>query len=1043
MKYAELHCISNFTFLRGASHPEELIQTAKKLNYEALAITDECSLSGIVRAHVAAKKFNIKLIIGTEIKLDDELSLVFLVQNKKGYENLSNLITHGRRAGKKGEYILTRKDISNGIPGCCVLWHPKTLEKNDGIWLSKIFGNNLWISIRKLANSSDNYQMYKSINLAQQLNVPSVATGNVHMHKRNRRYLQDVLTSIRLRIPLVKIGYRLHQNGECHLRTINNIQSLYPREIIDETVNIANMCSFTLEDLNYQYPNEVTPQKKGAGEHLAQLSKQGLINRFKKLKKPIPKKVISMMNHEISLIRELKYEHYFLTVNDIVHFAKKNNILCQGRGSAANSVVCFALGITEVDPSKSQLLFERFISKERKEPPDIDVDFEHDRREEVIQYIYRKYGPERAALTAAVVTYRIKSAIRDVSKTLDIKTEKIDKLLKIAPYVWWNEYNREEHLRESGFNPNLPSTKQLIKLTELLIGFPRHLSQHVGGFVISEEPLSSLVPIENTIKKQSSESDTKQSRSNHIPVNRTIIQWDKNDLDALNILKIDILSLGMLSVINRSLSLISHVKKKSFGIDDIPQDDTRVYEMISKADTIGIFQIESRAQMSMLPRLKPKNFYDLVIQIAIVRPGPIQGGMVHPYLKRRQGIDPVTYPSPAIKKVLERTLGIPIFQEQVMQIAITAAGFSPGEADQLRRSISGWRSRINLEKFKERLTVGMLKRGYSSKFAQKVFNQILGFGEYGFPESHAASFALLVYASAWLKYHHPAIFLTALLNSQPMGFYAPAQLIQDARRHNVTIKPVDAMISEWDSTLETTNKNAKINVRLGLRLIKGLSKKGAYKLIERRSKKYFKTKKALLYAAQLSRQDMQLLAASDALLSPDIDRRSAIWLVTGIEKPIPIFYESVQKNDKVKFNPLSEGENIYADYKSIGLTLRSHPLKLLRPQLDSLKAKCALHIKNLKKTEKTRAIGIVINRQRPSSGKGVLFITLEDETGFANIIVWPKIADKYRRPLLGSQLMLVEGYVQKENEIVHLIANHVEDHSELLGDLISKSRDFH
>ncbi len=1040
MRYAELHCISNFTFLRGASHPGELIKKANELGYDALAITDECSLSGVVRAHIEAKSLDIKLIIGSEIKLNDDLNLVFLIQNIRGYENLSQLITRGRRAAQKGSYKLTRSDIANGLAGCIVLWHPQELNRKDGIWLAKTFPNKIWISVRKLANSSDNYQMYRSINFAKQINLPCVATGYVHMHEPNRQQLQDVLTAIRLGTSVAKVGYRLHQNGEHHLRHTGAIETLYPKKLIEESITIADTCSFSLDDLQYKYPNEVVPKNKKAGEYLHALAKKGLINRFQKLGQSVPKKVIAMMNHEISLISELRYEHYFLTVHDIVNFAKTKGILCQGRGSAANSVVCFALGITEVDPSKSELLFERFISKERSEPPDIDVDFEHNRREEVIQYIYKKYGRDRAALTATVVTYRMKSAIRDIGKSLDIKIEKIEKLIKTEPSSWWGKSEKTKIFKKSGFNPNAPSTKKLIELVELIIGFPRHLSQHVGGFVISHRPLSLLVPIENTAMMKFP-NKLKEFESNDTQANRTIIQWDKNDLDALNILKIDILSLGMLSVISQSLELISNLRKTKFELEDIPQDDTNVYNMISKADTLGIFQIESRAQMTMLPRLKPKNFYDLVIQIAIVRPGPIQGGMVHPYLRRRQGIEKISYPSLIVKKILERTLGVPIFQEQVMQIAITAAGFSPGEADQLRRSISGWRSRSHLDNFRTRLRKGMQTRGYDQQFITQVFNQILGFGEYGFPESHAASFALLVYASAWLKYHYPSTFLTALLNSQPMGFYAPSQLIQDARKHNVVVEPADVLVSDWDSTLELKSSGKVKAVRLGLRIIKGLSKKGAYKLIYARNKDNVKTIRSLLNKAQLSSLDLESLAAADTLSSSN-NRRTAMWLVSGIEKSIPLFKNECHKDDKVYLKPLTEGENIIADYKSVGFTLRNHPLKLIRPSLTRLGTICANSIKHVH-TKNIRISGIVISRQKPSSAKGVLFITLEDETGFANIIVWPKVAIKFHQLLRVSQLMIVEGYIQKENEVIHIIANRIEDHSKLLGKLVTKSRDFH
>ncbi len=1044
MEYAELHCVSNFTFLRGASHPEELVQFAAKLKYESIAITDECSLAGIVRAHIAAKKYQIKLIVGSEITLSDGLSLVLLAKNKTGYENLSKLITHGRRKTHKGQYYLTRNDIAQGIPDCIVLWHPKILNQKDGVWLSEIFPNMVWVSVRNLANSRAKNQINKLIRFANKLSLPCLATGNVHMHTRERRHLQDTVTAIRLGLPLSDLGYHLNQNGEHHLRCIKYIASIYPQSLIKETINVSKLCNFSIDELQYKYPNEAIPNQRGTADHLSHLTKKGLKDRFKKLNKNIPKNIIEIMNHEISLIRELRYEHYFLTVYDIVKFAKEKGILCQGRGSAANSVVCFALGITEVDPTRSQLLFERFISKERKEPPDIDIDFEHNRREEVIQYIYQKYGKERAALTAAVVTYRIKSAIRDVGRALKIKNHKIDKLLSVNPHLWWEKSDTNKHLQLSGLDPESLTTKNLIKIVKSLIGFPRHLSQHVGGFVISQEPLHMLVPIENTIVLEKKKDNKKEvENSQYLEVGRTIIQWDKNDLDALNILKIDILALGILSVITESLNLISQKKNKSFKLTDIPPEDPKVYEMIKRADTVGVFQVESRAQMSMLPRLRPNNFYDLVIQIAIVRPGPIQGGMVHPYLKRRQGVDPITYPSLAIKNVLERTLGVPIFQEQIMQIAITAAGFSPGEADQLRRSISGWRSKGNLSQLRKRLIKGMYDRGYDQNFSNQVFNQILGFGEYGFPESHAASFALLVYASAWLKCHEPASFLVALLNSQPMGFYAPAQLIQDAQRHNVNVKPPNLLLSNWDCSLESNKRQQKTTVRLGLRMIKGLSKSGAQHLLKIRKEKKTLSHKELLIAARLSSKDMKALAQADALSLPDGNRRSALWLVSGIKNPIPIFENQPSEDDKAELPELTEGENIVADYETIGTSLRNHPLKLLRNDLVALRTITASHIKTNPNGKIVRTSGIVINRQRPSSGKGVIFITLEDETGLINVIFWPKIVQRYQRTILTSKLMLVEGFTQKESEVINIIARHTEDHSALLGNLNSKSRDFH
>jgi error-prone DNA polymerase len=1058
--YAELHCISNFTFLRGASHPEELAQCAAALGYTALAITDECSIAGVVRAHVAAKKAGLKLLIGSEFRLDDGLRFVLLAQNREGYANLCQLITLGRRAASKGNYHLTRDDLAQGVTNCLALWLPDmgadtasvttaspdtasfntasfntasfntasintaAFDEQAASWLAGCFPDRLWIAIERLARSGERARLGALRKLGQRLALPCVATGDAHMHIRERRMLQDTLTAIRLRKPVSRVGHDLYPSGERHLRRRETLERIYPPELLAETVHIARRCDFSLDSLRYEYPDEIVPPGQAPSQYLRQLVETGLTWRFPS---GITAKVRTLIEHELTLISELRYEPYFLTVYDIVRFARSQGILCQGRGSAANSAVCYALGITEVDPARMAMLFERFISKERNEPPDIDVDFEHERREEVIQYIYNKYSRERAALAATVVTYRAKSAFRDIGKALGLNLEQVDRISK--NFAWWDrKTQRADRLKEAGFDPDSPVIGRLITLTETMSGFPRHLSQHVGGFVISRGSLSQLVPVENAAMKD-----------------RSVIQWDKNDLDSLGLLKIDILALGMLSAIRRALVLISQLRGKPFSLSDVPAEDPKVYEMIMRADTIGVFQIESRAQMSMLPRLRPKCFYDLVIEVAIVRPGPIQGGMVHPYLRRRQGIDPVTYPSEKVRNVLERTLGVPIFQEQVMQLAVVAAGFTPGEADHLRRSMAAWRRKGGLESFEEKLISGMRKRGYSETFAKQIFQQILGFGEYGFPESHSASFALLVYVSCWLKHHEPAAFTCALLNSQPMGFYAPSQLVQDAQRHSVEVRPVDILCSEWLSTLERVqgDANSQPALRLGFRMVKGLSKAGAQRLIETRLHMHGEPVEELLLAAKLSRRDMECLAAADALAATTGHRHNAAWTVAGIETRPPILANAPIREQLVDLPAPTEGENVVADYASLGLTLGRHPLELLRLELRKHRILTAEEIRRIPHGSQTRVAGIVTCRQRPGTASGVVFVTLEDETGFINVVVWGRSAVAQRRTLLGAQLMAVHGHIEREGEVIHLVAGKLVDYTHLLNNLITRSRNFH
>jgi DNA-directed DNA polymerase III PolC len=1382
--YVELHTLSNFSFLRGASQPEELIAQAKGLDYRGLALTDECSLAGVVRAHVAAKQLGLPLIIGTELACIDELKLVVLATDRASYGAMSRLISRARRAAAKGRYSLKRADLEDALDGCLIIWLPRAgralqqRQEEDGRWLRERFSGRLWIGVELLTGGFDMRRLEQLDTLGKALELPRVAAGDVHMHRRSRRALQDVLTAIRLGKPLHAAGYAVFPNGERCLRPLQRLRELYPAPHLAQTLEIAERCSFTLDELRYEYPEEIVPAGATPTSHLRALTMQGCAQRWPA---GAPPAVRENIEHELRLIAELKFEPFFLTVHDIVQHARSERILCQGRGSAANSTVCYCLGITEVDPSRMAMLFERFISKERNEPPDIDVDFEHERREEVIQYIYGKYGRERAALAATVICYRPRSALRDVGKALGLDLAQVDKLAR--GMQWWDgQCIDPDRIRASGFDPDDPVIARLIALAAEILGFPRHLSQHVGGFVIARGRLDELVPIENAAMPD-----------------RTVIEWDKDDLDALGLLKVDVLGLGMLSAIRRAFQLINNFGGSpavagELALATVPGEDKAVYEMICRADTVGVFQIESRAQMAMLPRLRPQNYYDLVIEVAIVRPGPIQGEMVHPYLRRRSGAEAVTYPSEKVKAVLERTLGVPIFQEQVMQLAIVAAGFSPGEADGLRRAMAAWKRKGGLEPFQRQLLDGMRERGYPESFAHQIFNQILGFGEYGFPEcvvgetrvvdadtgrwltidevirgqarldntlacdddmhlrkrkvlrvmrsgvkpvlrlrtalgheiiataehpfmtmtgwrqlgklkigdhvatarsirvqgrrrwlrhqvlvladliaegrakqlpsivfelcdsnialllarlwegdgsfsmkrhasydtasrqlalqvqylllrlgivarlyrrrrlykgrelehhvvtvtgeerlcrfwqhvgrrfldprkkelsrllalpgngrmsrdiipaevrsiirrerkrqgltwneigrmtglgmreiqghgagkigfrrhvidrlatalgsvdllrlsqsdlywdrivkieaigsretydlqiegnrnfladhfvvhnSHAASFALLVYTSAWLKHYEPAAFCAALINSQPMGFYAPAQLVRDARSHGVEVRPVDVASSDWDCTLER-RADGRPALRLGLRLVKHLSREGAARLLAARAVKAFDTTADLAERGKLDRRDLTALAAAAALAGLAGHRHRAVWQVSGVERTLPLLpSDTVQQEGIPLLRAPREGQDIIADYGSTGLTLRRHPLCLLR---EKLRQRGVLPMQDLwDQPNGTKVItaGLVITRQRPGSAGGVTFVTMEDETGYVNLIVWNNVAVAQRAPLLESRLLEVQGKLQREGDVQHVIAQRLTNLSAMLGDLTVASRNFH
>jgi error-prone DNA polymerase len=1057
--YAELHCLSNYSFLRGASDPEELVHRADELGYAALALTDECSVAGIVRAHGAAKDLKVRLIVGSEITLADGLKLVLLVANLRGYETLCELITKARRAAPKGEYRLERADFPEAIEGLEALWVPDdAAAEEQGAWVARTFAQHAWIAVELHRGPDDAARIAQLEAMGAKLGLRCIAAGDVHMHARDRRKLQDVMTAIRVQRPLHQAGRALKPNGERYLRSIGRLSAIYPARLLAATRDVAARCTFSLSEIRYEYPDELVPRGETPTTHLRKLTYAGMARRYPQ---GAPRSVIDGVEHELKLIQELAYEPFFLTVNDIVEFARGEKILCQGRGSAANSSVCYCLGITEVDPGRMSVLFERFISKERNEPPDIDVDFEHQRREEVIQYIYRKYGRERAALTAVVITYQPKSALRDVGKALGLSLDQVDLLAKSM--AWWDDRAAmRKRLAEAGFDLDNRVVHEVIEMTQQIVGFPRHLSQHPGGFVIDNRRLSRLVPIENASMPD-----------------RTVIQWDKDDLDAMGLLKVDVLGLGMLSCIRRAIDLVNGYKSKPgtdpnfvdqheqgeyrpLELGSVPSEDSRVYEMISRGDTIGVFQIESRAQMAMLPRLKPQCFYDLVIEVAIVRPGPIMGGMVHPYLRRREGKEPVSYASEDVKRVLERTMGVSIFQEQVMQLAVVAAGFTPGEADQLRRAMASWRRRGGIEPFRDKLVNGMLERGYEREFAEQIYQQIQGFGEYGFPESHAASFALLVYVSSWLKCHEPAAFAGALLNSQPLGFYSPSSIVQDAKRHGVEVRPVDVTVSEWECTLERREIGDRpqfpvraeahfppgncglspISLRLGFNMIKGLKQDSAQRIVQARARAPFASTEDLARRAHLDKADLSALAAADALASLAGHRRAALWSTLGVDEPMRLAMPAAHETSPALAVP-TEADDIVGDYASLGLTLRRHPLALLRERLRKRRIRSATELAQARNGQLIRVAGLVTCRQRPATASGVIFVTLEDETGYMNLIVWNDLADRQRRELLGARLLAVQGEVQKQGSIVHVLARRLEDMTPLLGRLATASRDFH
>jgi len=1066
--YAELHCLSAFSFQRGASIAPELFERAKQQGYTALAITDEGSLAGIVRALEASERFDVKLIVGSEVQVEGGPKLVLLVEDGAGYAALCQLLTRARRRAPKGEYRLLPEDFT-ATNGLLALWVPGSgLDDAQARWTADTFPGRTWLAVELHRGPDDDARLQQLREAGARLGLPLVAAGDVHMHARGRRALQDTMTAIRHHVTVAEAGHRLFPNGERHLRSRRALAAIYPADLLAETVRIAGRCHFSLRDLQYQYPHELVPPGHDAASWLRHLVEEGARWRWPEGES---EKARGLIEKELKLVGKKRYESYFLTVHDIVRFARSQHILCQGRGSAANSVICYTLGVTEIDPARMNMLFERFISEERNEPPDIDIDFEHERREEVLQYVFNRYGRERAALTAVATQYRGRGAVRDVGRALGLPTDVVAELASTMDR-WGGHAPIAEHLRERGFDPDSPVLRQVIALTAELIGMPRHLSQHPGGFVISEHPLHTLVPVENAAMDD-----------------RTVIQWDKDDLDEVGLMKVDCLALGMLTAVRKTLDLLRASGRRDLTVGDIPKEDPATYEMISRADTIGVFQIESRAQMAMLPRLRPKEFYDLVIQIAIVRPGPIQGDMVNPYLLRRTGKEPIDYPTGALKAVLERTLGVPLFQEQVMQIAMVAAGYKGGEADQLRRSMAAWKRRGGLEPHRQKLTEGMLRNGYTLEYAERIFEQIKGFGDYGFPESHAASFALVAYTSSWLKCHEPAAFACALINSWPMGFYSPDQILQDARRHGIRTLPVDARYSGWDCSLEdetpplsvgaasaaivnrrrqpiirsrlkpllqsdTSHAAADASVqdtaeqpaiRLGLRMVRGFPPEAAARIEAARARQPFTGVADLCARADLDRREQSLLADAGALRGLAGHRHRARWEITGVEPQLPLFADSPAKadNDRVVLPLPSAGEDVHADYAMLGTTLGRHPLAMLRKALSARRCRRSGEVAQLPHGRTVRVAGLVTLRQRPQTASGVIFMTLEDEDGMTNVVVWRSLAERQRRELLESRLLAVEGRLESRDGILHLVARRLENLTPLLGGLDARSRDFH
>ncbi len=1026
MNYTELHITTNFSFLRGASHPEEFAAYAAALGYNAIGITDRNSLAGIVRAHAAAKKAGIRIIVGCRLDLTDGSSLLAFPQNIHAYAKLCNLLTLGNRRAEKGECILHKADVyAHAAAMKLIVIPPQELNEQFDFEpafaatlqeYKKQFNNNIYLAASKSYKGDDGKYLFRLTQLSEQFDIPLVATNDVHYHDQERRQLQDIVTCVREKKTIYNAGFLLHANAERYLKPEAEMLRLFRQypDAIGRTQEIANACTFSLDELKYEYPEEITTEGRTPQEELTFLAWQGAEKMYGV---PLPEKTIAAIHHELKFIKEMNYAAYFLTVYDIVRFARSQKILCQGRGSAANSTVCYCLGITSIDPVKFDLLFERFISSARNEPPDIDVDFEHERREEVIQYIFNKYGRERAAIIATVTQLHQKGSIRDVGRAMGLS---VDTLNRLSGAIWefTDEWFDGTRLKEQGMDPRDQHLRKVLQLTKQFIGFPRQLGQHTGGFVITRGKLCDLVPIMNARMDE-----------------RTCIEWNKDDIDALGFMKIDVLALGMLTCIRKCFDLA----KISYGLDltlaNIRQDVTEVYDMICHADTIGVFQIESRAQQSMLPRLKPRCFYDLVIEVAIVRPGPIQGDMVHPYLRRRNGEEPVEYPSKALEEILSRTLGVPLFQEQAMKIAIVAANFTPAEADELRRSMATFKTHGLVTKFEEKLVKGMLKNGYKLEYAQRVFRQLEGFGSYGFPESHAASFALLVYVSCWLKCFYPDVFCCGLLNSMPMGFYQPAQIIADAGKHGVDVRPVDINLSDWDNKLEEVS-GKYCALRLGFRQVKGLRSEDIQTLITNRTKKYATVNE--LRDANVPEAALERLADADAFLSAGLSRREALWELSAKDRPQEMYKgqtAAAANEADITLPQMQLSEHVVHDYAAMSFSLKAHPVSFVREKLDQLHITPAAKLPTLKNGDAVKVAGLVLVRQRPGTAGGICFMTIEDETGCSNLVIFQSLFETFRKEILHSKLIMAEGKVQIEGEVIHVIVKRCYDISKLLRKL--------
>jgi error-prone DNA polymerase len=1029
-RYAELQCTSHFSFLRGASSCEELFDEAARLGLETLAITDRNSLAGIVRAHEAAKATGVRLIVGCHLDLTDGMSILVYPTDRPAYARLCRLLSLGKKRGGKAHCHLDWSDVVAYSEGLIAILIADEADEICALRLHRLadaFGDRATLALTLRRRPNDALRLHELSNLAARAGVPAVVTNDVLFHVPTRRILQDVVTCIRHNCTIDEAGFRRERHADRYLKVPEEMARLFNRypEAIAPTVEIAARCRFSLDELAYQYPEEATMPGLTPQQTLEKLTFECAAERYPE---GVPDKVAAILTHELRLIEKLGYAPYFLTVNAIVRFARSQNILCQGRGSAANSAVCYVLGITSIDPERNDLLFERFVSEERREPPDIDVDFEHERREIVLQWVFETYGRDHAALCSTVIRYRAKGALRDVGKALGLPEDLI-KLLSSQVWGWSREGIEPKHAEELNLNLGDRRLRLALNLARELIGTPRHLSQHPGGFVLTHDRLDELVPIEPAAMKD-----------------RQVIEWDKDDIDALKFMKVDCLALGMLSCMKRGLDLLAEHKGIRLDLATIPAEDPETYAMIRKADTLGTFQIESRAQMSMLPRIKPRTFYDLVIEVAIVRPGPIQGDMVHPYLRRREGEEAVIYPKPELEKVLGKTLGVPLFQEQAMRVAIECAGFTANEADQLRRSMATFKFTSGVSHFRDKLVGGMVAKGYTRKFAEKTFRQLEGFGSYGFPESHAASFALIAYASSWLKCHHPDVFCAALLNAQPMGFYAPAQIVRDARDHGVDVRPICINASRWDCTLEPAGGEDRLAVRLGLRMVRGLSNVSAAAIIGARADQPFASVDDLWRRAGVAAASLVRIAEADGFQpSLKLARREALWAIKALrDEPLPLFAAASAREAQtvaeinepaVALRPMTAGGEVVEDYGHVGLSLRAHPVSFLREDLHRKRVATCAEAMQARDGRWLRAAGLVLVRQMPGSAKGVMFITIEDETGIANLVIWPKLYEKQRRVILSAGMLGVDGRIQREGDVVHLVAQQLTDLSESLASI--------